>query len=337
MRKCDACGKPYLESKDIFCPHCGAVGQKDCNHGASYDSSRWDRGEIYSNGNNTYQQGAEPHAQRTPSAYNMPKQNKDLTGGQYGKDFGEINLNPALRNLIETVAKKANETKKDEKKVVKIIAAVFAVIAIFNVFINSVDELGSSVDIFDNSYEEDSLDYFEEVSEYPVDVIAGDVCIEPFEDWDGTWFFDLYLQKLYMYSGDDKLAIEVCDKLSGDDYVYLDGMFCTMPDKIMSIDNYYSVIDEEGCYIISDAQSTDDHTVQYWFNEGDIVYFDWVRVNFDDGSVVKLVLPFNAFSCDEEGNVTYYTCNINEEENRVVFEETNPVAVIEEFDCVVEF
>ena len=70
MRKCDACGKVYAESKDVFCPHCGAVGQKECNHGASFDSSRWDRGEIYHNDNNTYKKGAEPHAQRTESAYN---------------------------------------------------------------------------------------------------------------------------------------------------------------------------------------------------------------------------------------------------------------------------
>ncbi len=336
MRKCDACGKPYSESKDIFCPHCGAVGQKDCNHGASYDSSRWDRGEIYSNGNNTYKQGAEPHAQRIPSAYNTPQQNKDVSGEQFGKDFGEIILPSSLRKFIETVAGKANETKKDEKKIVKIISAVFAIIAMLNVFIVGISELGFD-NVADTFYEDESVEYLDWGSEYSVDVIAGEVCIEPFEDWDGTWFFDLYIEKLYMYSGDEEMAIEVCDKLSGDDYVYLDGVFCTMPDKIMSLEKYDTIVFEEGIYVAGDAQSTDAHTIQYWFEAGEIIYCSSLTFNFDDGSMVNLVLPFDAFSCDEEGNVVYYTCNINEDENKVMFEETKPVTVLEEFDCVVEF
>ena len=107
MRKCDACGKVYSESKDIFCPHCGAVGQKDCNHGASFDSSRWDRGEIYRNDSNTYKQGAEPHAQRTPSAYNTNNKKTEVSGEQFGSDYSDPKT--IVRNIVETVTKKANE------------------------------------------------------------------------------------------------------------------------------------------------------------------------------------------------------------------------------------
>ena len=328
MRKCDACGKVYAESKDVFCPHCGAVGQKECNHGASFDSSRWDRGEIYRNDNNTYKKGAEPHAQRTPSAYNTNSKKSDLSGGQFGSDYSDPKT--VVRNVIETVTKKANEGKKDEKKFVKIIGVVVALISLFNVVFSEID----STDIFsDTPFEDTSIDYIS----YPVEVIAGEVSVEPFEDWDGTWFFDMYLETLYMYSGDSEVSIEVCDRLSGDEYIYIDGVFCTMPDKVMSIDNYDEIIEEDGAYIISDAQSTDAHTIQYWFNAGDIVYCSYLTFNFDDGSTADLILPFDAFSCDEDGNVTYYTCNMNEEEGTVTFEETAPEVVLDEFDCMVEF
>ncbi len=335
MRKCDACGKVYAENKDIFCPHCGAVGQKDCNHGASFDSSRWDRGEIYGNGNNTYKQGSEPHAQRTPSAYNTNGKKPDLSGGQYGSDYNSGN--PFIRNLIQTVRKIANQTKNDEKKVVKIIGAVFAVIAIFNVFISAVSEFNSTNNIVDVFNEDVSEDYSDFGYEYPVYVVAGGVNIEPFEDWDGTWFFDMYLESLYISSDESELSVEVCDKLSGDEYIRIDGMFYTMPDRVMSFDKYDAIVFEEGSYIRSDAHSTDSHTIQYWFETGDIVYFDYLTIKFDDGSTVSLTLPFNAFRCDEEGNVVYYTCNVNEEENRVTFDEIAPVMYLEEFDCVVEF
>ncbi len=328
MRKCDACGKVYAEGKDVFCPHCGAIGQKQCNHGASFDSSKWDRGEIYKN-SNTYKQGAEPHAQRTSSAYNTNnKKAADLSGGQFGSDYNAPNT--VVRNIIETVTKKATESKKDEKKFVKIIGAIVALISVFNVILSDVD----SSDVFSDSFFEDtSTDYIN----YPVDVLAGEVYIEPFEDWDGTWFFDMYFDTLYLYSDEAELSTEVCDKLSGDEYIYIDGLIYTMPDKVMSIDSFNNIIDEEGSYVISDAQSTDAHTIQYWFNAGDIIYCDLLTFVFDDGSAVDLILPFDAFSCDENGKVTYYTCNENEAEETVSFEETEPGAVLEGFDCVLEF
>ena len=335
VRKCDACGKTYVESKDVFCPYCGAIAQKQCAHGSSFDSSKWDRGEIYKSGSNTYQYGAEPHAQRVGDSYNNQSNKSRQVKKQYGEDYKTPKS--TIATILEALTKSANANKNDEKKVVKIIGSVIAAIAIFNVFISAVSEINSTNNIVDGFYEDVTLDYVDDVGAYPVDVVAGEVYIEPLEDWDGTWCFDMYLKTLYMSSFESELSSEVCDKLSGDDYIYLDGVFCVMSDKIMSLDNYNSVIDEECSYIISDSQSTDAHTVQYWFTDGDIVYFDWVRINFNDGTTVKMELPFDAFSCDEEGNVVYYTCNINEEEGKVTFEETEPVAVVDEFECMVEF
>lgn len=334
VRKCDACGKTYAESKDVFCPHCGAIGQKRCTHGSSFDSSKWDRGEIYKNDSNTYEYGSEPHAQRAGNAYSTHTEKSREVKKQFGDDYKTPKS--AIATIFEAITKYFNANKNDEKKIVKIISAVFAIIAMLNVFIVGISELGfdNSVDTF---YEEESVDYIDWGSEYPVDVTAGEAYVEPFEDWDGTWFFDLYIEKLYMSSNEEEMTVEVCNKLSGDDYVYLDGVFCTMPDKIMSFERYNNIVSKDGIYVASDAQSTDAHTIQYWFESGEIIYCSYLTFSFDDGSMVNLTLPFDAFSCDEEGNVTYYTCNINEEESRVTFEETEPVVVLEEVECVVEF
>lgn len=335
VRKCDACGKTYVDSKDVFCPHCGAIGQKQCTHNSSFDSDRWNRGEIYGNGSNTYQQGAEPHAQRVGNAYNNRAEKSREVKKQYGEDYKSPKSTVAT--ILDTVTKKAKETKGNEKSISKIIGAVVALIAAVNVLIPAVSEIDLSGNVTDVFYEEESVEYINGTGEYPVDVIAGGVAIEPFEDWDGTWFFDMYIESLYMSSDESKMSFEVCDKLSGDGYIHLDGFFYTMPDKIMSYDKFDEILFEEGSYVISDAHSVDSHTVQYWFTAGDIVYFDYLTVIFDDGSSVGLTLPFNAFSCDEDGNVVYYTCNINEEENRVSFEEIAPVMYPVAYDCVVEF
>ncbi len=336
MRKCDACGKTYVDSKDVFCPHCGAVGQKRCTHGSSFDSSRWDRGEIYRDSTNAYKYGAEPHAQREESTHNTQQTKKSTVEKQFKGDY-KTSKN-VIQTILETATKKVNENSKDEKKIVKIISIIVAIVSAISILPEFFSEIDSGFDdVVDGIYEEESVDYDENTVWYPVDVVAGDVYIEPFEDWDGTWFFDMYIESLYMSSGEYDMSIQVCDKLSGDNYVYIDGVFCTMPDKIMTLDNYNELINDEGCYIISDAQSTDAHTVQYWFNEGDIVSCSYISFNFDDGSGVKVTLPFDAFSCDEDGSVTYYTCNINETDGVVTFVETNPSAVIDEFDCMVEF
>ena len=133
------------------------------------------------------------------------------------------------------------------------------------------------------------------------------------------------------------MSDEVCDKLLSDVDIYVDGNFCTMPDDVMSLENYTYAIEEESAYVISDSLSVSDHTLQYWFNDGDLVYFDSFMINFDDGTFVTVTLPFDAFRCDEDGNVTYYACNIDYAEEIVTFEETEPGVVIEEYECMVEF
>ena len=92
MKKCDSCGKIYQESKDVFCPHCGAVAQKQCTHGSSFDSKRYARGEIYKNNNTqhqntTYNKGFEPHAQRNETPYNKSQNNSSS-----GDKIPQINL-----------------------------------------------------------------------------------------------------------------------------------------------------------------------------------------------------------------------------------------------------
>ena len=336
MRKCDACGKTYVDSKDVFCPHCGAIGQKQCTHNSSFDSDRWNRGEIYGNGSNTYQQGAEPHAQRAGNSYNTQVDKRRDVKKQYGEDYKTPKS--TLTTILEMVGNTVKSGGNDQKNIRKIIGAVVAVIAILNVVITGLSETVSSDNILNGFYEEVSEDSYGDFGyEYDMSVVAGKVTVEPFEDWDGTWFFDLNIANLYLDSADTQMTFDVCDMLSGDGYIHLDGYFYTMPDKIMSYDKFDEILFEESSYVISDAHSVESHTVQYWFTAGDIVYFDCLAINFDDGSTVALSLPFDAFSCDEKGNVTYYNCDINEDENKVAFEETEPVIYPEGYECFIEF
>lgn len=333
MRKCDACGKVYSESKDVFCPHCGAIGQKHCTHHSSYDSSKWDRGEIYSssNSNNTYKYGTEPHAQRTGTTYNTSGKKPDLSGDQYGSDY--TGVNPVLRNIVKTATSKAKTYKKDEKKAGKAVAIFFAVIALFNIVVTGLSEIDSS----ESYYEDATIEFFDSESLYPVDVYADDVTVEPFEDWDGTWFFDMHINSFYMNSEETGLSDEVCDKLMNDYNVYIDGNFCTMTDDVMSLENYTYAIEEESIYVMSESLSASEHTLQYWFTDGELVYIDFLSINFDDGTFAVVTLPFDAFRCDEDGNVTYYTCNIDYADEIISFEETDPFAAIDEYECMVEF
>ena len=49
MRKCESCGKMFAETKDVFCPYCGAVATKGevCTH-TPVDSDRYGTSATYS-------------------------------------------------------------------------------------------------------------------------------------------------------------------------------------------------------------------------------------------------------------------------------------------------
>ena len=78
MRKCESCGKMFNDSKDIMCPHCGAISSRKCTHDSIFDTKRYDRGEDYKGPmNTTYEKGVDPHAQRTSPVKNeVPQEGK---------------------------------------------------------------------------------------------------------------------------------------------------------------------------------------------------------------------------------------------------------------------
>ena len=143
MRKCDSCGKLYQENKDVFCPHCGAVAQKQCTHGSSFDSGRYDRGEIYKSNNTQYQntsynKGYEPHVQRENTPYNTSDKKYN-----YGDKLPKINL--------PDVTKTFSERKKGSKTPTPVGIIVFCVIVAFNLITSMLNENDS--DVFSSDYE----------------------------------------------------------------------------------------------------------------------------------------------------------------------------------------
>lgn len=153
MRKCESCGKTYSESRDIFCPHCGAVAQKKCSHSFSthednnyYDRSRFDRGGDYSFN--------ESDAEKQ---YTQEKKYEQKSYGEKA-DSGEYSKN---RNS-NTQSQKTLMPKKPiirNKKPSKGIGIFIAIVVLFNILVGVFEELDTE-NLFD-----DAAGYVENVIE----------------------------------------------------------------------------------------------------------------------------------------------------------------------------
>ena len=181
MRKCDSCGKLYQESKDVFCPHCGAVAEKQCSHSSSFDSKRYDRGEIYKNSDaqyksTSYNQGYEPHAQRERTQYSNTQSTFE-NNEKYTDNLPKINL-PDFTKMMPKVNKKGNP---------KIGIIVFVCILGLNILLNSI---GSSQDYSeDDFWSDESIQ--EELVEGEIFTYVKNASIELVEDEDGLKTFDI--------------------------------------------------------------------------------------------------------------------------------------------------
>ena len=297
MRKCDSCGKLYQENKDVFCPHCGAVAHKQCTHSSSFDSNRYDRGEIYKNNNTqyqntTYNKGYEPHAQRQNNPYTPQN-----TAG-YDNKVPQINL-PDLKTIL------SKGKGQNGKPLIGII--VFVVILAFNAltaFINEAD-IDSWEDASIAYVEEDINELYAVVDKAEIELVDADGESKTFLLKIRGMAFDEGLPADYIresiYSG--VLQSEI---ISEDTFVEM--LICDFSKDIISEESYNDAIENSYNYSGKQFNNGCKYEFTYDFDYGEIVHIaGGVNFYLDDGRYINAELPFSAFSISEDGEITYYT------------------------------
>lgn len=307
MRRCDSCGKVYQESKDVFCPHCGAVAEKKCTHGSSFDSRRYDRGEIYRNNNTqyqntTYNKSFEPHAQRRDDTYNTSQSNSG-----YGEKIPQINL-PDFKALL------SKGKGKNGKPFIGVI--VFAVILVFNALtslIGSNDVMSDVSVVGDESVvyvEEEISELYTVVDEATVEIVFDEDGFKTFAIEINSMEFDEYLPE----SLKNDIASGVTAKELLSENTFVEALVCVFSTKTVKEEDYNNALND--AYLITAEQTVEGkcrYEFAYSFDYGEIVNFiGGVDFYLDDGRYINAELPFGAFSVSEDGEITYYTAYSDE-------------------------
>ncbi len=330
MRKCDSCGKLYQESKDVFCPHCGAVAQKQCTHSSSFDSKRYDRGEIYKNNNaqhhnTSYKQGAEPHAQREISPYNKPKNTFENTV-DYGDKAPKINL-PDFKKIL-------SNGKPQNGKFVGIIGV--CIVIAFNLItglLNHVDD----ADIF-SDYEVVSENpdnygpFFAIVEQATIEMVGTEGNTKIFALEIGGMGFDDFLPEDMK---DDIISGTMAEELLSEN-TFVEVMICGFPKEIVSEEDYDNALAD--CYNYPGKQIDGKirYEFSYDFDYGEIVhFFNGVSFYLENGKHINAELPFSAFSVSEDGEITYYSSYADSETDwNTVFSECSNQQGIDSDICI---
>ncbi len=299
MRKCDSCGKLYQETKDVFCPHCGAVAQKQCIHGSSFDSGRYDRGEIYKNNNTqyqntTYNKGYEPHAQRENTPYNTSDK-KD----NYGEKLPKINLPDITKTF---------SGKKARKTPTPVGIIVFCVVIAFNLITGLLNE--NDGDVFSSDYEvvseqaEDINELYTVVDKATIELVDTQGNFKNFTlEISGMGFDDILPENMQ----DDIFSGVMAEEMISED-TFVEMMLCDFSKDIVEAESYNNAIEESYYYSGKQVDGKCKYEFSYSFDYDEVVHIaSDVSFYLENGLHINAELPFSAFSISEDGKITYYT------------------------------
>ncbi len=300
MRKCESCGKLYQENKDVFCPRCGAVAQKQCTHGSSFDSGRYDRGEVYKRSNpdyqnTTYNQGYEPHAQRNETPYDKPYNN-----GDYADKIPQINL-PDLTKML-------SKGKTSKGKPIGII--IFVCIIAFNMFFAflGANEVANDTGLWEDAsvaYEdEDITELYTVVDEATIEMVDTDGDFKIFTlEISGIGFDDFLPENMQ----DDITSGVMADEILSED-TFVKMLVCDFSKEIVSEESYNNALEDSYYFTGKQIDGKCKYEFSYSFDYGEIVHIaSGVNFYLDNGMNINAELPFSAFSVSEDGRITYYT------------------------------
>lgn len=310
MRKCDSCGKLYQETKDVFCPHCGAVAVKQCNHGSSFDSRRYDRGEIYKNNstqyqNTTYNQGYEPHAQRGNNPYNSEN------AEDYSEKFPQLKL-PDFTKMMPKVNKKGNP---------KIGIIVFICILAFNIIIGSIGADEGYIDDEDNFWADVSVQE-EYIGGGDASAVVKNASIELIKAENGIKAFDISIENMYFPFDSVDYRNQVREGIiQGNAFVEID--MCVFSGNPVPEETFDDALAESYYVSGSECAETGRYKFEFEFDYDEIVYLNsGLNLYLENDMNVYAELPFSAFSISEDGAVTYYTSYASDETDwKTVFTE----------------
>ena len=299
MRKCDSCGKLYQESKDVFCPHCGAVAQKQCTHASSFDSNRYDRGELYKSNNtqyknSTYNKGFEPHAQRNETPYNKSQNNRSS-----GDEIPQINL-PDLKTVL-------SKGKNQKGKPIGII--IFVCIIAFNMvfaFLGAnevVDDTGLWEDVSETYVDEDINELYTVVDKATIEMVDTDDVFKTFTLEISGMSFDDYLPENIL---NDISSGTMAEQILSEN-TFVEMLACDFKKEIVSEESYNNALNDSYQYTGKQIDGKCKYEFTYSFDYDEIVHIaSGVNFYLDDGMHINAELPFSAFSVSEDGEITYY-------------------------------
>ncbi|MEE1502859.1 MAG: hypothetical protein UGF89_01265 [Acutalibacteraceae bacterium] len=296
MRKCDSCGKLYQESKDVFCPHCGAVAQKQCTHSSSFDSRRYDRGEIYKNSNpqyknTTYNKGFEPHVQR-----NETPDNKSQTNDAYGDKIPQLNL-PDFKKAF---------SKIPNGKFIGII--VFVVIIVFNALTAFINDDVNGTDYSESASEGYIDEYINElytvVDKATIEMVDSDEDFKTFTlEISGIGFDDYLPENMQNEILSGTMAEEILS-----DNTFVEMLICDFSKEIVEEQSYNNTLNNSYCCSGEQIDGKCKYEFTYSFDYDEIVHIaSGINFYLGDGRRINAELPFSAFSVSEDGEIIYYT------------------------------
>ncbi len=324
MRKCDSCGKLYQETKDVFCPHCGAVAQKQCAHSSSFDSGRYDRGEIYKSNNpqyknTTYTKGFEPHAQREHAPYNS-------TPDTFGDKFPKINL-PDLTKTFSAGKGKSNYGKY-------IGAIAFVCIIALNFLINTVNfnDTGAWENSSEVYVEEEINELYTVVDEATIEMVDTDGDFKTFTLEMSGMVFDDYLPQNMQ---DDISSGAMSEEMLSEN-TFVEMLICDFSKGIVEEQSYHNALSAADFFTGEQVDGKCKYEFTYCFDYDEIVHIvGGVDFHIDNGLNINAELPFSAFSLSKDGEITYYTSYADSDTAwNTVFEECSNQQEINRDVCI---
>lgn len=301
MRKCDSCGKLYQESKDVFCPHCGAVAQKQCTHSSSFDSKRYDRGEIYKNNtqyqNTTYNQGYEPHAQRESYPYNQPENN-------FG---GKKNLGDKIPKInVPDITKTFSGGKSKNGKSIGIIGV--CIVIAFNLITGLLSHVDDAEIFSDYEVVSEHLDnngpFFAFIDKATIEVAEEDGELTGFVLEISGMDFDEYFSEDIL---DDVSSGAMSEEILSE-YTFVEMLICDFNKEIVDEESYNNTINDSYYYSGKQIDGGCKYAFLYDFEYGEIIHIgSGVDFHLNNGRHINAELPFSAFSVSENGEITYYS------------------------------
>ncbi len=291
MRRCESCGKVFPESKDVFCPHCGAIATSKQVCGCE-DSSNMAR---YTRANNGQPVNSAPYGNNVPH-----------------NDHAPASYTPTVQAQPRQPAKvPVNEQKKRVAVIFAIVFVLFCVYAVINSLSESDFDIDSYVEDFADDADYDTGDYerfyaFGSVSDTRQTVAAPKATVQ-FKD-----------DRLLLFTGD------LCDPDTNEPVLPYDDIsdiallwYRAEEGEAYLPDEYgfmrYCDINYDGAFAFQYIDVPDDGSFCCFSNVEAVTYED----GYYDCSHFEVQLPFDAVTVDN-GTVRYWIADVADD-NTVTF------------------